>query len=105
MHLVTARFQWPLLPSSDRVPSRSGGADTVRNRPVSPFSPQPLATAPVSNLVTLPRPRSRFRQSRNHRSERSPLRNWSALHASPLPLYVLKPSAERNISFFPSNQS
>src|ERR1700733_1352911 len=105
MQLVPARLQWPLLPFSDLLQRRSGVDGTVRNRPVSPFSPQPLATAPVSNLATLPRPRSRFRQSRDHRSERSPLRNWSALRASPLPPYALKPSAGRNISFFPSNQS
>src|ERR1700722_8578145 len=100
MHLVTERLQWPLLPSSDRVQRRSGVGGKLRNTPVSPFSPQPLATAPVSNRVTLPRPRSRFRLCRNHRSERSPLRNWSALRASPLPLYVLKLSVERNIFFY-----
>src|SRR5271156_2683004 len=104
MQLVTARLQWPLLPSSDRVQRRSGVGGKVRNRPVSPFSPQPLATAPVSNRVTLPRPRSRFRPCRNHRSERSPLRNWSALHASPLPPSALKPSVGRSTFFFPYDQ-
>src|ERR1700724_1807771 len=104
MQHVTARLQWPLLPLSDLLRRRSGVDGKVRNKPVSLFSPLPLATAPVSNRVTLPRPRSRFRLSRNHRSVRSPLRNWSALHASPLPPYGLKPSVGLNIFFYPSNQ-
>src|SRR5580700_4879994 len=105
MQHVTARLQWPLLPSSGQTQRRYGIEGEARNRPVSPFSPQPLATAPVSNRVTLPRPRSRSRQSRDHRSERSPLRNWSALHASPLPPSALRLSAERSTFFFPYDRS
>ena len=52
-----ARQQWPLLPYFDRVRRRFGvGPKLVRNRPVSPYSPKPLATAIVSLLAVLPRP-------------------------------------------------
>src|SRR5580704_5359736 len=99
MPLVRRGKQWPLLPYFDRVRRRFGGVRLLRNRPVSPFSPKPLATAIVSPPAPLPRP------LRYLTGERSPLRNWSALLASPHPPPALMQSVGPNIIFCRSNQS
>ncbi|MBZ5503454.1 MAG: YdcF family protein [Acidobacteriia bacterium] len=91
--------QWPLSPSFERIQRRYGACRSARSKPVSPYSPQPLATATVSPRAALPRP------LRQPTGVGSLPRNWPALRASPHPPPARKPSAGRSTTFCLSGRS